>query len=53
MLDYALLWLKIVMSREWIENELRRKATTQQILMRAAKALYENQHSQGFEPGKP
>ena len=42
-----------MISRDWIESELRRNATTQQILMRAAKALFENQHSMGFLFEKP
>lgn len=33
--------------------EIRRGSTSQQILMRAAKALFENQHSMGFVAEKP
>ena len=43
----------IVCTREWIEMEIRRGSTSQQILMRAAKALFENQHSMGFVAEKP
>jgi hypothetical protein len=39
--------------REWIEWELRRDATSNQIIMRAAKALFENQHTMGFQAGTP
>jgi hypothetical protein len=41
------------MIREWIAYEIRRGSTSQQILMRAAKALFQNQQVMGFGSRNP
>lgn len=41
------------MIREWVICESRRGLTPPQIMMRAAKALFENQHNLGYVVGNP